>query len=105
MVEPEDLKRYFAGRLPIRLAEIEDSYRAARDTGWSAGPLRTFHRLVHSLAGAGATFGFPEVSDFAHRLERRLHVLLQGGAAPPGPLEVQEIEDFLVRLRESLPAD
>jgi HPt (histidine-containing phosphotransfer) domain-containing protein len=101
MAEPEDLKRYFAGRLPVRLTEIEDSYHAARDAGWTGEPLRTFHRLVHSLAGAGATFGFPEVGNFARRLEHRLAALLRNGGAPPNDPEIREIENLLAELLES----
>lgn len=100
-VEPEELKRYFAGRLPARLAEIDASYRAARDAGWAGEPLRTFHRLVHSLAGAGATFGFPEVGDFARRLERRLSAFLQSRATPPAPAELLEIENLVAELLDS----
>jgi len=101
MTEPEDLKRYFAGRLPARLAEIDASYRAAGDAGWTGEPLRTFHRLVHSLAGAGATFGFPEIGDFARRLEHRLAALLRSGDAPPEDPEILEIENLLAQLLES----
>ncbi|HEV2851941.1 MAG TPA: Hpt domain-containing protein [Thermoanaerobaculia bacterium] len=96
----EDLREYFAGRLPARLAEIEDACRAARNAGWTGEPLRTFHRLVHSLAGAGTTFGFPGVSETARGLERLLEGLLQGGA-PPGDEETREIAALLSRLREA----
>jgi periplasmic divalent cation tolerance protein len=89
-----ELREYFAGRLPERLAEIEEACRAARDAGFTGEPLRTFHRLVHSLAGAGGTFGFPEVSEVSRGLERLLKPCL-GGA----PVSETEIEGFLVRLR------
>jgi len=91
----EEMKRYFAGRLPARIAEVEAARDAARGAGWAGEPLRTFHRLAHSLAGAGATFGFPEVSDLAGRLEQRLKKVLGGGEAPAG----DEVEDLLARLR------
>ena len=94
MAAPDELREYFAGRLPERLAEIEDACRAARDAGFTGEPLRTFHRLVHSLAGAGGTFGFPEVSEVSRGLERLLKACL-GGA----PASEPEIEGFLFRLR------
>ncbi len=90
-----ELREYFAGRLPERLAEIEDACRAARDTGFTGEPLRTFHRLVHSLAGAGGTFGFPEVSETARGLERLLKTGIGGT-----PMSEMEIENYLVRLRQ-----
>jgi diguanylate cyclase (GGDEF)-like protein len=92
----EDLRRYFAYRLPARVSEVEAARDAARDAGWTGEPLRTFHRLAHSLAGAGATFGFPEVSAVARRLEDLLKAALGSSA----PLDESEVGDLLTRLRD-----
>lgn len=92
----EDLRRYFAYRLPARVSEVEAARDAARDAGWRGEPLRTCHRLAHSLSGAGATFGFPEVSAVARRLENLLKAALDTGAL----LEDEEIEGLLTRLRD-----
>jgi chemotaxis protein histidine kinase CheA len=94
----EELRRYFAGRLPERLTEVEDAGAAAREAGWAAEPLRRFHRLAHSLVGAGATFGFPGVTEHARTLERLLKAHLDGGP-PPSTAEVTEIAEILDRLR------
>jgi HPt (histidine-containing phosphotransfer) domain-containing protein len=91
----EELRRYFAGRLPDRLAEVEEACAAARDAGWAAEPLRRFHRLVHSLVGVGATFGFPEITEHARTLERLLKACLEGGPLP----SEGEIGEILGRLR------
>src|SRR4051812_8403045 len=97
----EDLRRYFAYRLPARVSEVEAARDAARDAGWGIEPLRTFHRLAHSLAGAGATFGFPEVSAISHRLESLLKAALGAGAPLDGaPLDEKEAADLLSRLRD-----
>lgn len=90
-MDDEELRRYFAGRLPARIAEIEAALAAARAAGWTGDPLRTAHRLAHSLKGAGTTFGFPEVSEAAGRLE--------GVLADPGERE-GEVEEILSRLRK-----
>jgi chemotaxis protein histidine kinase CheA len=97
---PEELREYFAGRLPDRLAEIEDACRAAQDAGWTGQPLRTFHRLTHSLAGSGTTFGFPGVSETARNLERLLEGIMESGASLRES-EMREIEGFLAGLRRS----
>lgn len=94
-LEDEELRRYFAGRLPARLTELEDAAAAAREAGWAAEPLRLFHRLAHSLVGAGTTFGFPAVTEHARTLERLLKAHLEGGP-PPAAAAVAEI---LGRLR------
>jgi diguanylate cyclase (GGDEF)-like protein len=77
------LRDYFAARLPERLREVEEAWEQARASGWSEDEARTFHRLTHSLAGAGATFGFPAVTDAARLLERRLKPIAQGTQPPP----------------------
>ncbi len=92
----EDLRRYFAYRLPARVSEVEAARDAARDAGWGLEPLRTFHRLAHSLAGAGATFGVPEVSEISRQLEGLLKASLDGGSPP----EAAEVEKLLTRLRD-----
>jgi HPt (histidine-containing phosphotransfer) domain-containing protein len=92
----EDLQRYFAYRLPARVSEIEAARDAARDAGWGIEPLRTFHRLAHSLAGAGATVGFPEVSEASRRLESLLKSALDAGSTP----EDAGIAALLSRLRD-----
>ena len=92
----EDLRHYFAYRLPARVSEVEAARDAARDAGWRDEPLRTFHRLAHSLAGAGATFGFPEVS----AVSRQLEDLLKGALGAGAPLEENAVEELLGRLRD-----
>jgi HPt (histidine-containing phosphotransfer) domain-containing protein len=95
-VDDGELKRYFAGRLPIRVAEVEAARDAARGAGWTGEPLRTFHRLAHSLAGAGATFGYFEVTEISHRLESLLRNALAAGAPPAEG----EVDGLLRQLRE-----
>jgi diguanylate cyclase (GGDEF)-like protein len=96
-VAEDQLRRYFAGRLPARLAEVEAARDAARDAGWAGEPLWTFHRLAHSLTGVGATFGFPEITAVARRLEDVLKAALAVAAAPPA---AEEVDALLDRLRE-----
>lgn len=94
-LEAEELRQYFAGRLPARLTEVEDACMAAREAGWAAEPLRNFHRLAHSLVGAGTTFGFPGITEHARTLERLLKAHLDGGPPPPAA----EVAEILGRLR------
>ena len=94
-LEAEELRRYFAGRLPARLTEVEEAAAAAREAGWAAEPLHHFHRLAHSLVGAGATFGFPGITEHARALERLLKAHLNGGPPPA----VSEVAEILGRLR------
>jgi HPt (histidine-containing phosphotransfer) domain-containing protein len=100
--DDEDLRSYFASRLPARISEIVAARAAAHDAGWTGEPLSTFHRLVHSLTGAGATFGFAEISATSRQLETLLREAL-GGTRPPE----DEVEELLSRLHDlaGLPRD
>jgi diguanylate cyclase (GGDEF)-like protein len=85
--EPENtldaLRQHFAGRLPERLREIEEAWRNACAAGWREEEAKTAHRLAHSLAGAGATFGFPEVTTAARLLEQCFKPVALGPGPPP----------------------
>lgn len=98
--ENASLQEYFAGRLPERLREIEAAWQEARSAGRTGEPLRTLHRLAHSLVGAGATFGFPAVTAAARQLEKALQPAVQGTAAPPGEVDVEELMAGLRRAAE-----
>jgi HPt (histidine-containing phosphotransfer) domain-containing protein len=97
-LDERSIREYFAGRLPGRLQEIEEGWRQVRETAWNEEAVKTFHRLAHSLAGAGATFGFASVSEAARALELRLKPALQGLEPRPGDTEV---EDLLADLRRA----
>jgi HPt (histidine-containing phosphotransfer) domain-containing protein len=97
-LEQDALHKYFAGRLPDRLREVDAAWRRVQETAWSEDALKDFHRLAHSLAGAGATFGFDAVTEAARRLEQRLKAVLHG--LDP-PLESTAVESLLEGLRRA----
>ncbi len=72
------LREGYVARLPDKLVQIESLWNIVSTTervGWPEDALFTLHRLVHSLAGSGATFGFPELSLHARRAEIELKTL------------------------------
>jgi diguanylate cyclase (GGDEF)-like protein len=97
VLELKELQEYFAGRLPDRLAELENAWTAVTSSRWETERVRTFHRLVHSLTGAGSTFGFPEVSRTARVLERFLKTVIDAG----GPVR-EEASGQVERLLEGV---
>lgn len=97
------LRDYFAARLPERLREVDEAWERVRASGWQEEDTRTFHRLAHSLTGAGATFGFPAVTDAARALEQRLKPAAQGGT-PPEDAAVAELLAELHRAASRGPA-
>src|SRR5258706_6173994 len=62
----------YAAELPAKLAEIASMFRLACEGGVDATGLQLLHRQVHSLNGSAKTFGFPVVSDAAHKFELAL---------------------------------
>lgn len=49
---------------------------------WNREELVCLHRLVHNLAGSGATFGLSQLGDMAHRLDLFLQSVLQSNHPP-----------------------
>lgn len=110
----EELVQAYIAALPGRLAQIKSFWQRARWRQWRSGPARReIYRIVHQLAGSGAVFGFPEITDQARcavtllseisegtgvasgdridRLEHALEALcaVLAKAAPPPPAEAE----------------
>ena len=102
----EVLYREYAQELPQRFASIEATWSDLTQGDWDIGALRKLHRMAHSLAGSGASFGFPEVSESARALEIVLKDLLKTERVP-GSHELREVRERLLALVECLsePAD
>lgn len=64
-----EMRGEFAAGLPAKLARIESLWR---EIGAGYPKNEDLLRIVHSMAGAAGTFGFPEVGDAALELEEVL---------------------------------
>lgn len=84
------LQNDFQRHLPARMANIQAAWDASRASVQDPAAQAEFFRLVHSLAGAGATFGYRVLGERARDLELRLKVLASdpgdGAAAVVAPL-------------------
>lgn len=87
MTEPNDLQARldairadFIADLPNRATGLRETWEQVQASGWQDAPLRDLHRLVHSLSGAGATFGCAALSERARALEEHIQ-RLQGAVA------------------------
>lgn len=81
------LRQEYADLLPQKLADIEAVWTSLRQQPQQPDALRQFRAFVHTLAGSGATFGFPELSAQASELESLVDQLLKdvGALARIGP--------------------
>jgi len=65
----KEMSAGYALELPEKLQAIELSWRTYREEGQAYSSLELLYRQLHKLAGSGATFGFPQVTVIARRLE------------------------------------
>ncbi len=101
-------------KLQTKLAQVRQSFVAslsglldAIDRSWGGllgetldgERVQEAHRLVHQLAGSGGTFGLPELSRAARRLELGLREVLDR-AQPPDAPALERLEELRQRLRE-----
>lgn len=59
----------FQKKLKGRVAELEAATRLVREDPGKIGAISSLRVLVHNLAGAGATFGFDDLSTYSKRIE------------------------------------
>ncbi|GLQ52569.1 diguanylate cyclase [Dyella flava] len=87
------LRENYAQQLPAKLAQLEGAFRR-HDNVVELPQLR---HLAHSLAGSGATFGYPALSIAARQLE----TIVDGALNDGRPLSLEE-SDSIARLIEAL---
>jgi diguanylate cyclase (GGDEF)-like protein len=79
------LQAAFAASLPEKILDLQTLLGPAIAAGavrriWPGAALRDAHRIAHSLAGSGGTFGYPALGEAAHRLEEMIAPLLNADA-------------------------
>lgn len=74
------IRKAYIMELPRKAADLEQAWRTAEASAWQQVQVQELHRLVHNLAGSGATFGFTVVSECARTLDGALRALLQPDA-------------------------
>ncbi len=80
-----DLREDYTSRLPQKIMELEQLWaniQIRKDAINRGAQLEKFRRMVHTLSGSGATFGFKEISDHALQLEELLDILISEGFNP-----------------------
>lgn len=85
----EELRRQYLATLPERLAQLKSLVKDYRLGNKEVDD--QIRLLAHSLYGSGSTFGFPEISDAAHKVEH----------APPNEL-LKHVPDLAKVLIDSI---
>ncbi len=71
----EDLQQSYSRKLPQKIWLIKDLWQKLIHVDWNEEAFRSLHRLIHSLAGSGRTFGFDELGELAKKFDRYLNSL------------------------------
>lgn len=95
--ELQILRSAYAAQLSEKIRQIEEAWIRLQ-SDWDREVLGALHRMVHSLTGSGATFGFVELSLVARSLEQLLKVLV-GQEAAADSEQRSQVNDRLAELR------
>ncbi len=77
--ELQALKDSYAEQVPQKLAEIDALWGSLVENGWDEVIFKTFHRMVHSMAGSAQVFGFTTMGKSARELEMLLKAVSNSG--------------------------
>lgn len=89
----------FIAELPAKLTQIEQHWRAL-GSRWDTTHAQDLYIVAHRLAGAGETFGFPELSRRARDVDQQLAAHAQHGG--PDAAQWAALERALDALAETM---
>ncbi|HUZ17054.1 MAG TPA: Hpt domain-containing protein, partial [Spirochaetia bacterium] len=93
------LREDFERKLSTRLGELRAAAAAVRSTPGEKEIVAELRVLIHNLAGAGATFGFDDLSAHSKRVESLLDGAMTGGRTLTKG-EIAQIDTYLEAVRE-----
>ncbi len=94
-----NLQASYANGLLDKIDSLEEVWCTTSMEDQTSGILRELHRLSHSLAGSGRTFGYPGISTCAQGIERIIETALAAGR-PVGAADGQKLSNLIQRLRQ-----
>ncbi len=93
-VQFETLHQSYIAELPRKLLHAREIWDQISDDGWDDDAWHALHRIIHSLAGSGAIYGFPMISAAARALDIQLKAIVQEARAP-GKSQKKELAALL----------
>lgn len=97
-----ELQLIFQQQLPGRLDELRQCWQQLMES-WNSEELGRLHRICHSLAGSGGSFGAYQLGQAARALEQRLKAQLAEGERPDANTmrQLQQLLDELCKCATS----
>jgi len=93
----EALNEKYCQQLPGKYQEIENSWKEYKKDLNNPDFIETFYRLIHTLKGTAATFGFVKQSDICFVIQK---ILLAGKEQPSlSDHAVEQIQEKLSELK------
>ena len=93
----EILHQSYIADLPVKILQAREIWELLSDEGWDSDSWDSLYRLIHSLAGSGAIYGFPMVSAAALALDIQLKPIIRDARAP-GESQKKELTALLDRV-------
>ncbi len=90
------LQQRYLDQLKGRIARISAIWSQAQSEGWQAEIGHELQRLVHNLAGSGATFGLEEVSNAARAIDTALQPWIRDPMQTPDLTALQPLVEQLI---------
>lgn len=97
------LREAYVRGLAAKNGELWDTWSRMLADGWNAPLLQAMLQLAHRLAGSGATYGFPAISESARALEEALKPIAARQTPPSSP-EQTEVSARLLELSTAITA-
>ena len=97
----EPLKLKYAEQLPEKLCFLFSCWQQIEAQDFYSKIYEDFYRQIHKLAGGASTFGFPTVSQIAHKIQSKIGPALTK-KNPLAPNEKMEIQSFLESLKAGM---
>lgn len=95
------LHKAYRARLPLQAGELDKIWQTVQEGGCGGEALAALHALAHGIAGSGATFGYPALSEAATPLEELADNILRAGA-PPSDAQRDRLAQSVETLRSAL---
>jgi phosphoserine phosphatase RsbU/P len=81
-IQFETLHQIYIAELPNTIVRARALWDLVSGGGWDGDAWDDLHRLIHNLAGSGASYGFPMISAAARALDIQLKAIVQDAGAP-----------------------
>ncbi|MFP4611254.1 MAG: Hpt domain-containing protein, partial [Thiohalophilus sp.] len=94
----KQLHNNYARQLPAKIETIQHGWQALADN-MTADGLQQLMRQCHTLAGTGASYGFPQVTEHCRAIEQLLRAVIEQERSPDATLS-QQINHHLMQLKE-----